>query len=131
MKVIDLLNKIANNEEVPRIITFGDIIYTYDEEVQDYTDSGDEYLLYSIFNEKTEIALNEKVKVIENKTKQIEKIPISLDDNTNSIYIEYESCSNDIPHKIKSFSVFDIYISNKMNELIDKVNKLIEKGDEK
>ena len=37
IKIIDLLNKIANGEELPKVIRFGKIIYEYEEGI-DYVD---------------------------------------------------------------------------------------------
>ncbi len=38
MKIIDLLNKIAKGEEVPKTITYMGSVYDYDNECKDYED---------------------------------------------------------------------------------------------
>lgn len=47
IKVIDLLNKIVNEEEVPKKIMFGTCLYIYDEEEKTYYDKEDRTLLQS------------------------------------------------------------------------------------
>lgn len=64
MKVIDLLNRIANNEEVPKKIKFDNIIFEYD---GDYYSSetntlleGYCYLTTSVLNAEVEIIEEDK-----------------------------------------------------------------------
>lgn len=62
MKVIDLLNKIANREEVPKKIKYGNYILTYDEDTQDYyNEPSCTYALLGNLHYK----LNDKVEIIE------------------------------------------------------------------
>ena len=64
MKIIDLLNKIANEEEVPKKIIYKNVTYEYDEKSEDYYTCYDrglfEYLFKCCMN-----FLNDEVKVIE------------------------------------------------------------------
>lgn len=77
MKIIDLLNKIANNEEVPEKIKWEDIIYAYSDYDKDYLEfpfSDEEYR--GLFCMKDSILtqfLNDEVEIIEEK-----KIPEKL-----------------------------------------------------
>ena len=101
MKVIDLLNKIANGEEVPKKIRFREDLLFYDEDI-DYKDNDG----LSLFNDKCCInqeELNEEVEIIEDtpkENKKIEKI--------------------DLP--IPSLSPQLIFLSTKINEIIDRLN---------
>ena len=92
MKVIDLLNKIANGEEVPKIIKYNDEFYWYDEtddnEIARYRDIHDEWLFGDTY-------LNDEVEIIEEK-----KIPEKLDELNN----ESDESKR---------------LSNKINEIID------------
>lgn len=74
MKVIDLLNKIANGEEVPKAIRFGKIIYEYEEGIDYVNGKGldKEFLIDKICISKED--LNDEVEIIEDK--KIEKIDI-------------------------------------------------------
>ena len=73
MKVIDLLNKIANDEGVPKKIKWEDIIYAYNEYDKDYLEypfSDEEYK--GLFNMKDNILtqfLNDEVEIIEEDKK--------------------------------------------------------------
>ena len=73
MKIIDLLNKIANGEEVPKKIRYINLIWEYDDEVKDYIHD-DLYLFYKIngiglINNFVEI-LEEEKKIPEKLNKQ-------------------------------------------------------------
>ena len=75
IKVIDLLNKIANGEEVPRKIKYDGITYTIgwsdymgDEPITDYYN----HELYGSWFSGTEMTLDKEVEIIE-EDKEIEK----------------------------------------------------------
>lgn len=76
IKIIDLLNKIANGEEVPKEIKVNDKIYHYDE-----TDCNEFYRYRTMTNELlTDYAdLNDEVEIIEdgNKIEKIERLKYS------------------------------------------------------
>ena len=76
MKIIDLLNKIANGEEVPEKIKYNNEEYKYYEGV-DYRDKRGNYLLSG---EPICIAfLNDEIEIIEEE----KKIPEKLDQTLN------------------------------------------------
>lgn len=98
MKVIDLLNKIANREEVPKKIKYKGIIREYDFGDKDYItrETGEEfYLFYSVLRSGTgdEFVkeLNCKVEIIE-EDKEIEELDIeSIEANyVNNVYNRYD-----------------------------------------
>ena len=77
MKVIELLNKIANGEELPNKIAYTPLddcryILKYDELKEDYYD-GEEYLMGSAYN--IIYHLNDEIEIIEEE-KEIEEIDI-------------------------------------------------------
>ena len=76
MKIIDLLNKIANGEEVPKKINYIDYVLTYDEETQDYYNEPN--CTYSLLND-IHFKLNDEVVIIEEKEDKEKKIPEKLD----------------------------------------------------
>ena len=101
MKVIDLLNKIANGEELPKKIIADDNIYYYDE-----TDSNDFYRYRTMANELlTDYAdLTDEVEIIEDTPNKIEKIGLS------ELYgIEFNEAK--------------YAICGKINEIIDFINR--------
>ena len=103
IKIIDLLNKIANNEEVPKKIKWLEQIYEYSDNDKFYYQNG--YSMYRDFYTEGN-CLNEDVEIIE-EPKKIEK------------------CKN-----YEDFLAIDDYIEhlkNKIDELIDEINNLKEK----
>lgn len=73
MKIIDLLNRIANGEEVPKKIKIKDEIWTYVDDI-DYKASDDRGYLFEVRTRLSEEDLNEELEVIEEdkKDKEIE-----------------------------------------------------------
>lgn len=65
IKIIDLFNKIANGEEVPKEVRFADFIFEYDEDDQMYYDNKYENICDYAF-------LNDEVEIIEEKSTQEE-----------------------------------------------------------
>ena len=101
MKIIELLNRIANGIDIPLQIKYDNNIWKYDEMARDYLlidKSGEEYLICEELN--LMYALNEEVEVVEEEQedKKIEKI-----DEILTIMCD------DLKDKIK--------------EIVDKINK--------
>ena len=125
MKIIDLLNKIANGEEVPKKIRITDVddritrhyIFFYDEDEQEYKDDelfplGARLILDRVLNKKVEVLdLLEEQKKIE----KIDKILMINDLIPPYGENEYKAWKNIIIQQ------------NKINELIDEINNLKEK----
>ena len=131
MKIIDLLNKIAN-EDIPKKIKYSGVIYEYDYYKGDcgYVDMSQ--IPYKWFEKEIDCDvpsfLNEEVKIIEEK-KEIEKLDVALlgqCDNwlrcpTN------EATKQDVelnPYIIDNIRENTLYFQRKINELIDAVNEL-------
>lgn len=120
MKIIDLLNKIANGEEVPKKIKWENIIYAYSEYDKDYLEypfSDEEYK--GLFNIRYNILiqfLNDELEIIE-EDKKIENLDIKQEKNIkNNWKWKLNNYCISTPQKI---------MADKINELIDEVNKLI------
>ena len=112
MKIIDLLNKVAKNEKIPKTIKYYGYIYKYDEENKFYYNNGSS--LYREFYENGN-CLNDEVEIIE-EDKKIEKLcyqQLRARDVVEFITTLNEQLSNH---------------GKKINELIDKVNELSSKG---
>ena len=110
MKVIDLLNKINNNEEVPEKVKYKDAIFEYNKEQKDYIHKKDEdgwineTLLFKVMNTHfINELLRTEVEVIE-ENKEIEELEISEKDR-------------------KFHSDYINNIADKLNEVIRKINK--------
>jgi len=109
MRIIDLLNKIANGEEAPEKIKYDGSIYKFDNLQDDYMPNDNyEGLLDELC---TFSALNDEVEIIE-EDKKIEKIiPTSLKDIDN------------LDEKIEIAHIDTISAIDKINEIIDYINK--------
>lgn len=75
IKIIDLLNKIANGEEVPDKIKYNSIIYNWD--IKGYLHYEDEHYSERAFLEgyRTDMVLNDYVEILEDNTEEIEELP--------------------------------------------------------
>ena len=90
MKVIDLLVRLANGEEVPKKIKYDNAIAEYDEEEKDYYAEG-----YSaLFAYTIPKYMNDEVEIIEEDKKIPEKLKI-LNANDHSKEIYYENYSKE------------------------------------
>ena len=108
MKIIDLLNKINNNEEVPEKVKYQDTIFEYDKNQKEYNHQKDngyyETLLYRVMTTHfIDVLLRAEVEVIE-ENKEIEELEISEKDR-------------------KMHSDYINNIADKLNEVINKLNK--------
>ena len=68
MKIIDLLNKIANGEEMPEKIRYYNTLYYWDVENKDYRDNLNES--FRAYHDFLTI-LNDEIEIIEEKTHKI------------------------------------------------------------
>lgn len=109
MKVIELLNKIANGEEVPKKIKFRNDIFRYTG-CSYYCDE----MHTTFFNIYNFAVLNEKVEIIEEEEdKKIKKV---------------SECFTSTDNKEIQFLIDNInQLGNKINEIIDKINEMEDK----
>lgn len=119
MKVIDLLNKIANGEEVPNKIKVQGHIFYYTKKYYsnlhyyEDEDGNNEWLV------DEDINLNDEVEVIE-ESKKIEKIKL---DSENCIEYYEDGIKKHLNTNKK-----DLMYVNIINKLIEKVEKLDEQN---
>ena len=121
IKIIDLLNKIANGEEVPKKIKWGDFELEWEELCyHDYKfiDTGN-HLLFQGFATSV---LNNEVEIIE-EPKKIEKLEAvrgsDLADLTDKDMVSKNNALIELCKTLNN-------INNKVNELIDEINNLKE-----
>jgi hypothetical protein len=108
MKVIDLLNKIANGEEVPEKIKYKDIIFDYKKEKGDYESEEGQFFLDWV--ELNEYGLHDEVEIIE-EDKKIEKITMRA------------GLVGDIDNKLENLDINIMAVEDKINEIIDYINR--------
>ena len=104
IKIIDLLNKIANGEEVPRAIKLEEHEYWYNETEQDYYE-GMGYEYEYLFKNLRTCWLNDKVEILEEPKKIPEKLYY---------------CAMDTDNKEIRFLIKNI------NGLVDKINEILD-----
>ena len=115
MKIIDLLNKIANGEEVPKYIKYEDNIYEFDTMMGDYYS----YKIKKWFSDKycdgrsLRGCLNDEVEIIEEE----KKIPEKLDQTLNRVQIGDDYYRYIMENRFK------------INEIIDYLDYLKSKGE--
>lgn len=117
MKVIDLLNKMAHEEEVPEKIKVDNIIYIYENwEHFYYTDNeAREDLLVRGKDYSTNDFLNWNVELIEDEPIDIDKI--------EELYINDKNIGKDTIENWTGRKL-DIVLGNKINELVQVVKQL-------
>ena len=110
MKVIDLINKIAKGEEVPKRIRIEHWCYKFEwvEHLENYYDEDNNIDLMSALSMNKE-ELNYKVKIIE-EDKKIEKLNLDADKLKGN-------------EKVRAI---DYLLEDKINELIEEIEKLKE-----
>ena len=112
IKIIDLLNKIANGEELPKTIRW------YDKFYNDYDEISNNYKAFVYERLKNEFwNLNDEVEILE-EPKKIEKINEIL--MINDLIPPYGE------NEYKEWKNIIIQ-QNKINELIDEINNLKDK----
>ena len=105
MKIIDLLNKIANGEEVPNKFKYDNLIFKKRWDNAYFDNDGDDLhnsLCIDFSN------LNDEVEII-GEDKEIEKIDV----------IPYEKCIHEVTHKEKEILLEIRDIQMKVNKIID------------
>ena len=120
MKIIDLLNKIANGEEVPKKIKINKIIFEYQGDDYLYKDEDKkEYWLFSAgYTDKFEwldSALNTEVEIIEEE----KKIPEKLDYCEENTFMEQKEATYLSPKERRLLDSNFKELGNKINSIID------------
>ena len=104
MKIIDLLNRIANGKEIPKEIFYEDRQWYWEEKAQDYIYDYKRLFNYYL-NEDLITSLNDEIEIIE-EDKKIEKLyEIS---NIGDLTIKYPDNKQ---------------LMDKINEIIDVINR--------
>lgn len=126
MKIIDLINKINNNEEVPRKIKFNNTIFEYDKRQKEYNHKKDngyyETLLYRIMTTHfIDVLLRAEVEVIE-ENKEIEEL-----DEMQIINARPEVNAEKINELIRAVNKINKQLEEQETEDIDTVERELNK----
>lgn len=109
IKIIDLLNKIANDEEVPKKIKYNNETFTIREEKDDYANQN-----YWFTDRFCLLDLNDEIEVIEDTSKKIEKWGECV----------LEEMRNFTDYTLEDLKEYIRILAKTQNELIDAVNEL-------
>lgn len=129
MKIIDLLNKIANNEEVPKKIALDKKIFQFNKTYEQYHDKYEVNLLEHI-SDYNYSGLNDEIEIIEEKPKKIEDLRKEM----SKFQSEIDLLSNEIGsyhNKIHSMRDRNNYMKETLKDLLKTVNYLLEKESDK
>ena len=117
IKIIDLLNKIANNEELPKKIKWQGQIYEYSNFNRFYYQNN--WSMYRDFYTEGN-CLNDEVEILDEEPKKIEKWG-------EGALEEMEKCTD---YTLEDLQKYIRILAETQNELIDEINNLKEKKDE-
>lgn len=105
IKMIELLNMIANGEKVPKIIKYNYDTFQYSSKWEQYIKEGyDEIPLLRIISDYNYSGLNDEVEILEDNTKEIDEIPEE----------RIENCTD------RNYA----YLATKYNELVKAVKEI-------
>ena len=113
MKIIDLLNKIANGEEVPKRIKISDNYYHFDIDDSDYYNDADnkDTLMENIYLHNAYVWLNKEAEILDDK--EDKDIPLIPNDEL------YEIQGNNNQQLNYNFKV----LKEKINQVAEELNR--------
>lgn len=100
VKIIDILNRLAEGKNIPKKIKIYDEVYIYDKERNDYKVKHGCYYFFDDVDLCNSNCLNDEVEILDNETNEIEEITYITSDENTMICIQ------------------------KINELVKAINKL-------
>ena len=118
--VIELLNKMASDEEIPTKIKYNYITWEWNEKQKDYIElNGATRNLFTYYLDNLTECLNNGIEIIEESKEELEEI--ELIDNRKA-YQTVDFSGNTIDYK---WEYNDIIQNTKINELIENQNKIV------
>ena len=115
IKMIELLNMIANGEEMPKEIKLDNEVFVYIGKWEQYVTKEEEIPLLRRICDYNYSGLNDEVEILEDNTEEIEEIQEISDEYFNMLSDEA---------KVKWLKSYIKEDRNKINELVKAVNKL-------
>lgn len=113
MKLIDLLNKIVNEKEIPKKVKWNYHIYIYDERYDDYYEETSALFQNEMSDGMLLKSLNDEIEIIE-EDKEIEELVPTIECYRDSLH--------QFPYEKKYYD--NAKMGDKLNELIREVNKI-------
>lgn len=122
MKLIDLLTKLANNDDVPEKIKYKGHIYYFDEGIYRDCDDNTKTLKYAFELYYMERCLLHEIDIIQEKDKKLELEEI--DENTD--IISFDDLKSPYNFNEEMFMKYIIIYQNLINKLIRNQTKIID-----
>ncbi len=103
--VIQLLNRVANGEEVPKTVKYNEKEYNYHDYSKNYYYINDKE--ECLFDDDIAFRANDEVKILEDNTEEIEELEFTL--------------------KADNYNTFDLKYFFDMNRKVDEIRKAVNK----
>lgn len=124
MKIIELLNKIANNEEVPEKIKYMGYIWSYEKKSKDYF-NGSEKLFY-FYTNNIILCLNDEVEILKDE-EEIDIQSIEEVNHYNIVSAIKGKTEENIDNELKLNSLAINKLTKAVKQLEKKVNSIEQK----
>ena len=128
VKIIDILNRVAQKKNVPKKIKYYDVTYELQIERLDYVDDELNYLFDNVlrYGDYLFQHLNDEVEILDNKTDEIEELTEIEYHEINGVGDEHDQyvLSDNQKYICESYDDVELVVIRKINELVRAVNKI-------
>ena len=129
VKIIDILNRIAQEKNVPKKIKYYDVTYELQAERFDYVDDKLNYLFDNVLMRYGDYLfqhLNDEVEILDNKTDEIEELTEIEYHEINGVGDEHDQyvLSDNQKYICEAYDDVELVVIRKINELVRAVNKI-------
>ena len=128
VKIIDILNRVAQKKNVPKKIKYYDVTYELQAERLDYVDDELNYLFDNVlrYGDYLFQHLNDEVEILDNETNEIEELTEIEYHEINGVGDEHDQyvLSDNQKYICESYDDVELVVIRKINELVRAVNKI-------
>ncbi len=129
VKIIDILNRVAQKKNVPKKIKYYDVTYELQAERLDYVDDKLNYLFDNVLMRYGDYLfqhLNDEVEILDNKTDEIEELTEIEYHEINGVGDEHDQyvLSDNQKYICEAYDDVELVVIRKINELVKAINKL-------
>ena len=102
IKVIELLNKISNGEEMPKEIKFDNEVFVYIDKWEQYVTKEEEIPLLRRICDYNYSGLNEEVEILEDNTEEIDELKYDVVDENGKGWYKLDTIADKVTELIKA-----------------------------
>ena len=128
VKIIDILNRVAQEKNVPKKIKYYGVTYELQIERLDYVDDELNYLFDNVlrYGDYLFQHLNDEVEILDNETNEIEELTEIEYHEINGVGDEHDQyvLSDNQKYICESYDDVELVVIRKINELVRAVNKI-------